>query len=288
MGSPSFHPHPHLWSGSFSALHTFQLLLLAQLFCCCCCSSAAWPYMIHIEIYIAQASAAVAGGTIAMRYLHTVWCSLAKEAKNKSVFWWMHSFIADRVISQWMKLLCCGLGGSGCRTGIGQWRVFVGVESRVFIARPFIQVESFAASFIYSYRGKEENNTTTGNHYCNFKRQVGEVEVSQWRWGGRTFRRKEEEQSAMPSGFIEMMGQGKNSQTSGHLFDIKTTMPVGLGWVGAEDNKMVSSFKRIFHGSTRPSRSKKNLSSRGTMSPGLYARGSSLLLALGPVVHPRF
>lgn len=57
MGSPSFHPHPHLWSGSFSALHTFQLLLLAQLFCCCCCcSSAAWPYMIHIEIYIAQAS----------------------------------------------------------------------------------------------------------------------------------------------------------------------------------------------------------------------------------------
>lgn len=147
----------------------------------------------------------------------------------------MHSFIADRVISQWMKLLCCGLGGSGCRTGIGQWRAFVGVESRVFIARPFIQVESFAASFIYSYPGKEENNTTTGNHYCNFKRQVGEVEVSQWRWGGRTFRRIEEEQSAMPSGFIEMMmGQGKNSQTSGHLFDIKTTMLVGLGWVELE------------------------------------------------------
>lgn len=141
--------------------------------------------------YILHKQAAVAGGTIAMRYLHTVWCSLAKEAKNKSVFWWMHSFIADRVISQWMKLLCCGLGGSGCRTGIGQWRVFVGVESRVFIARPFIQVESFAASFMYSYRGKEENNTTTtGNHYCNFKRQVGEVEVSQWRWGGRTFREK--------------------------------------------------------------------------------------------------
>lgn len=66
-------PSSPIWSGSFSALHTFQLLLLAQIFCCCCCcSSAAWPFMIHIEIYIAQASAAVAGGTIAMSYLHTV------------------------------------------------------------------------------------------------------------------------------------------------------------------------------------------------------------------------